>query len=791
MLLKLPFKLVCISFALVSGAFAQTLDSFESASSNWRPGLAPTYSDSSAVSTAISTQYATDGSQSLELKLDKNDKPKATFFVEKPTNLDGATTLSVDVFNPGVAGSVALALSTGGSWEWFESEAIPLKEGQQTIQFDLTSDRYKSAKNNWNYGIKIANQNKTERVALLFFPNKAGSVFIDNLRAGTGNVAITTSTSSEPESVAQQASTATQSTTTTSTTTPASAQVQAGTALSIQSVQTATVLQGVELTLQTDAVFENPYDPNQADMMVQFTAPSGKTVQVPAFYYQDFDLETVQSKGNPVWKVRYTPLEAGDYTVQASLKQGSVQSAPVKFTAQANPTAKGFIRVDPENPRYFSHDNGDFFLPIGLNIAWSTGQGKQVLDDYRRWFDRFAANGGNFARIWMAPWGFSLEWKDTGLGNYKNRMQQAFLLDQVFKMAEERGIQILLCVLNHGQFSATINPEWDDNPYNVKNGGMLNRPEEFVSNEQAKTLFKQRMRYIAARYSYSPNLFAWEWWNEVNWTPISDLDLRVWIPEMNDYLLSLDPNKRMISNSHASGTSTSIWNMPELSFSQQHDYSGRDAGRFLYPNFNDMADLSPNKPVLLAEIGFAAAGADDLPVSRDEIQLHNALWSGPLSGFASTGMYWWWDNFIDPKNHWTHFKGVADFFAGEDLSVMKRQRPATNDLLGTVALGMQSENRALVWVRNNQYEPGTVIKLINEAIINGTFNDQWKFVPEPVTDLEVTVNGLKDGPYQVKYYDPQTNQWLNTENVTASGGSVLVKINSLSKDLAFKVVAVQ
>lgn len=39
-----------------------------------------------------------------------------------------------------------------------------------------------------------------------------------------------------------------------------------------------------------------------------------------------------------------------------------------------------------------------------------------------RYIPKLAASGGTFIRVWMAAWQFAIEWRDTGLGIYTNRM---------------------------------------------------------------------------------------------------------------------------------------------------------------------------------------------------------------------------------------------------------------------------------------------------------------------------------------------------------------------------------
>jgi aryl-phospho-beta-D-glucosidase BglC (GH1 family) len=133
------------------------------------------------------------------------------------------------------------------------------------------------------------------------------------------------------------------------------------------------------------------------------------------------------------------------------------------------------------------------YFPIGMNIAWATSL-NNTLADYQRWFDKLSQNGGNFARVWMSSWDLGIEWEDTGLGDYTNRLKQAWLLDQVFQMADQRGIFIMLTLLNHGSFSRTVDPEWSGNPYNARLGGPLLKPQDFVTDPQAIDFFKRRLR---------------------------------------------------------------------------------------------------------------------------------------------------------------------------------------------------------------------------------------------------------------------------------------------------------
>ena len=565
----------------------------------------------------------------------------------------------------------------------------------------------------------------------------------------------------------------------------------APTHLSLSAPASATrTFQPTELSLTSDGIFANPYDPAQADLQVSFTSPAGKVMTVPAFWYQDFDRATLRPKGTAGWRVRFTPTSAGQWTASAAFAKPSLKSALLKFNVAAS-DAQGFVRIDKQNPRYFSLDNGasTFYFPIGLNIGWASEQAGttgSVLDTYGRWLTQLSKNGGSIARVWMAPWSFAVEWKDTGLGDYGGRQLQAWLLDQVFEMAREKGVNIELTLINHGQFSSSTNDEWKDNPFNVVNGGFLNSPDEFATNPQARALFKRKLRYVAARYAAQPNLFAWEWWNEVNWTPIGDGDLKDWIREMTGALKTWDPYDHLISSSYSTGGTSDLWKLPQIDFSQQHDYSARDPLVWGRSNVSSFTDTAPNKPVLLAEVGYSAGGTEP-PLIRDQIHFHNSIWAAPFVGYAGSGMYWWWDTFVDPQNQWPQYKGLADFLKGENLAAMTLQNASVNTL-NAGALTLQNKNRALIWLRSSAYDASEANAAYTRALIRQKGGPGWTYVLPIQYKATVKVDGLSDGQYTAYWYAPQKNVWLSVVPVTIKGSSVTLIAPPFDKDLAVKLV---
>jgi len=544
----------------------------------------------------------------------------------------------------------------------------------------------------------------------------------------------------------------------------------------------------LELDLQTDLRVANPYDPNEIDLRVRFTAPSGKEVEVGAFWYLGFDLQTRQPKGEPGWKVRFTPDEIGSWRAVAHVPALGLQSEPFTFNVAVS-SREGFVRVHPTNPHYLAFDNGDFYFPIGLNMGW-WGGGTDPADEYGRWLDLFTANGGNTIRVWMAAWSFGIEWEDTGLGNYGLRLYEAWQLDQLFRLAEEHRVKIILVLINHGPFSVSTNTEWEDNPYNAALGGPLSSPEQFVSNPVARSYFQRRLNYIVNRWGYSPDLLAWEWWNEVDLTPISDEALIPWIQEMTAYLSQRDVNHHLTTNSFAIRCWSEVWQLPELDIVQRHEYSDqirgsdRDLAGRAAQDFQELAQDVPAKPILLGEFGYSASNYGD-DVERTGIHLHNGLWSTTFSGYAGSGMYWWWDTYIETYNLWYHFNGLSRFLIGEDLTQYQPFSPLSITGPGgtsgpAVGLGLRGED-TLVWFRSNSYTVQASTPAQNGNQGSPTY------VPPVVEGLYLNLDEMGDGDYTVHWYDPHTAQWLDTAVVTAQNNTLTIPIPPFRDDLAAKI----
>jgi hypothetical protein len=396
----------------------------------------------------------------------------------------------------------------------------------------------------------------------------------------------------------------------------------------------------LELTIFCDIVPANPFDPGELDIRVTFSSPSGGTVDIGAFWFQDY-YKVGGQKGEPGWRARFTPSETGAWSAVASIPARGLESNLIQFTVTES-GRPGFVRVNPNNPRYFALDDGSFFFPIGLNMAWWSGAG-DALTDYTRWMDPLAANGGNAIRVWMADWSFGLEWNDTPLGDYTRRLHKAWLLDQIFAMAEERDMYILLVLLNCADFNNWQTDGWNHNPYNVVNGGPLEKPDQYVTDPTARALLQRRMNYIVNRWGYSTRILAWEWWNEVNLAGFRDATLVPWLQEMTAYLHNLDVNDHLVTNSFAISGSSPTWSLPEMDIIQKHEYAHQESSPVkdlttrVAEGLATLTANAPNKPALLGEFGYGDEGYGK-EIDKSGIHLHNGIWATTFAGYAGSGM---------------------------------------------------------------------------------------------------------------------------------------------------------
>jgi hypothetical protein len=541
----------------------------------------------------------------------------------------------------------------------------------------------------------------------------------------------------------------------------------------------------IELALNGLPKVSNPFDPEQADLWVSVTTPAKTILEIPLFWYQEFRA-TVNGNtpwstavGDPGWRVRFRSDEIGTYQLNL---HGTINGAPISapsYLVSSEVKHSSQIQI---SGRGFKRDNAPF-VPIAYNIAWANRHEEKVK--YERWFKAASAGGVNVARVWMASWDMGIEWIDTGLGDYSKRLGNAWALDQVFELGAKYDVSIDLVLLNHGAFSESTNPEWFGSPYNIENGGPLKSPSEFATNATAKKFWERRLRYIAARYSASPSLFTWEWWNEVNFTPISEPDLTTWMNSSKKALYTWDPYKHMTTTSWSSAASVRDWS--PVDFVSTHVYDSSDPIKSLRNQYEAISKAVPDKPILVAEMGSGTTSED--PFSDPfGLHLHNSQWAGLFVGFGAPASYWWWDNYVDPLKLWSISLGLKKLITGTDPVNMTPE-----EILGptrTTALLLKSPNITLGWIRHNDYQLSAKASLLLQAAITALKTKkpiQTKF-SDPIVKAEaIKIPVAVAGNYVIRFMETKSGKAISTVKVTTVNTTLKVTVPKFTGDIAFRV----
>ncbi len=465
----------------------------------------------------------------------------------------------------------------------------------------------------------------------------------------------------------------------------------------------------LEFSFNLPSTYRNPFDPEEISVDGHFTGPSGDEMVVPGFFYQDYErylvsddegrrLEALDPKGAPGWKIRFTPLEAGMHTYEISITDagGTRTTQPGEFDVQAGDSL-GFVRTCPDGGKGFVLDNGDYFFPIGFNYrspydvryesnilrerltdpTQDCASSNVALDDgtfgYEENMEEMAGHGMNFMETWMAPWWLAIEWSPQrigfrGAGRYN--LRNAWKLDRVMDAAAAHDIYVQLVLINHGQLSSFVDAEWQDHPYNVENGGFLQSPEEVFSDERARRLTKNMLRYIIARWGYSPYIFSWNLLNEMNLVGDNNRfwrsdEITEWFEEMTLYLKETDPWDHMVTGHFTGNFDSDIFRIEGVDYSANNAYynvNNQDLVSRLRGTYNFHRRF--DKPFLVAEYGGTSGGGTVRNLKRD---LQVGLWAGYTMPIAASPLFWW--NQLVRDQNWYHiYESMVRFerIVGED-----------------------------------------------------------------------------------------------------------------------------
>ncbi|ACU62820.1 DUF5060 domain-containing protein [Chitinophaga pinensis] len=399
-----------------------------------------------------------------------------------------------------------------------------------------------------------------------------------------------------------------------------------------------------EWTIDLTANYSNPYDQREIKLDMCLVSPSGKPLLLPAYFDQV----------NHHWQSRFAPQETGQYQYYFELIAGkdTVQSKPSVFTVYKS-TRKGFLH---KNDLWtFRFDNGELFRGVGENVAWESRSFEDDKWTYDYLLPSLAHNGANFFRTWMCYWNLPLEWKQPRSTKRYQPSAEYFhpgairRMDQLVDMCDSLGLYFMLTLDWHGHLME--HGGWKHSSYNKANGGPAETPTAFFTSQQAQEKYKNKLRYIIARWGYSSSIAVWEFFNEVDNAAFTQQDsiliplpvIAQWHLEMSRYLKDIDPYHHLVSTSISHRDIIGMNAIPYIDFNQKHIYKHTEKIPGIYPDYIQTF----GKPYVVGEFGYRWEDQDPKYATEANYDYRRGLWYGMFSPTPVLPMSWWWELFDD------------------------------------------------------------------------------------------------------------------------------------------------
>ncbi|HSP79058.1 MAG TPA: cellulase family glycosylhydrolase, partial [Myxococcaceae bacterium] len=354
---------------------------------------------------------------------------------------------------------------------------------------------------------------------------------------------------------------------------------------------------------------------------------------------------------------------------------------------------------------------------------------------------------------------------ETAPGRFDEEVAETY--DAIFEAAERHGVYVVPTLFAVGFTPGETWKSWEDNPYSVHRGGPARQPDDFFDRPE---LAERRLRYVLARWGYSPHLLAVDLLNEPEWDggigestwiPWAAHQARVWHAE--------DPYGHPVMvgsvglHWNIDGDDRDWYGHPESDLVQWHLY-----GKETYQVHALAAELTRKvretweygKPVLLGEFGY---GGDD-PATYEHT--HVGLWVTTFSGagvLAHSAPPFSLDSdvMMTPERA-RHFRVLADYLSGLDWTrpLVPQPEPEVS-LAGARAWALGRPDYRALWVMGPKVGYG-----------------------EPVEGARLKLSGVAPGRYRVRWWDDVTGALLASEELTLTEGPVALRIPRFTRHVA-------
>ena len=468
--------------------------------------------------------------------------------------------------------------------------------------------------------------------------------------------------------------------------------------------------------------WSNPYLQEEVTLDMVLTAPSGRTLTLPCFYVEG------ESGGESHWAARFTPQEKGmySYTFRYAERGNPLPGALSGSFETGDPLGHGILH--PRDNWTLAYDDGTVFRGIGENICWES----RTNDDskffkalherhdkynYDVMLPQFAWEGGNFCRLWMCSWNFPID-RHRNFNNFRYEESDEYFnpsavtrLDHTVKMGEDLGIRFMLCM----------------------GAGDVRTDRDFFVSREAKARYRNYLRYIVARWGYSPAIGMWEFFNEIdniqfrdNDNPIPAADIVAWHTEMAAYLKSIDPFGHIVTTSISHRDLEGLNDVKDMDINQKHIYRATSS----IPGTIVQYEAAHGKPYVIGEFSYEwdwSKNFDDFAEDMD-LDFKRGLWYGLFSPTPITPMSWWWEYFENRKTdlYFRYVRFVNDRMLEQGKGSFE-QVPVQAD--GAEAYAVRCGNRIYVYAYNPTSQPVSALRVTLKGVLAGPLFIAPKAVP--------------------------------------------------------------
>jgi len=437
---------------------------------------------------------------------------------------------------------------------------------------------------------------------------------------------------------------------------------------------------------------------DDVDLAADFTSPAHQTTRVAGFF------------DGARFRVRFSPRTPGHWRYQVRAGRRDVAAGQFDVVARAG---HGRVHRDPAAPHRLVFDDGSPFYPLGENRfnvyepRWNWQN--QSIEEYLAAMHKA---GMNTLRLFMvvdcedeeAPDRVQKGCLETAPGRFSPAA--AALYDRILAAAEANDLYVIFGVWAIGFTPHETWKSWDDNPYSRARGGPLAAPNDFFTRTDVRALQAKKLRYIAARWGWSPHLLAIDLLNEPEWD--GAIPETVWIPwaeAMASVWRSIDVYGHLVT----AGSVGLQWNIGSGDERPWYGSALNDLVEWhLYGKETyDVHALSTtmvhkveetwrfDKPILVGEFAY---GGEDKPLYD---HTHVGIWSATFAG-AGVLMHTAPPFNLDSDEPMTperarHVAGLARFLARlSPVPHRPAQLPASP--AGTRALALRSDDEVALWL---------------------------------------------------------------------------------------------